>query len=87
MKFLTSRLKSEDVQKMRFIAEGLVDESGIDMEFPKETKRLGIFDILLLIFRISSILMGLFFAWILIGSIMSGSSAFVVAVTLLIFVV
>ena len=87
MKFLTSRLKSEDVQKMRFIAEGLVDESGIDMEFPKETQRLGIFDILLMIFRILSILMGLFIAWLLIVNITHGGSWFEIILSLIIFVV
>ena len=87
MKFLTSRLKSEDVQKMRFIAEGLVDESGIDLEFPKETQRLGIFDILLLIFRILSILMGLFIAWLLIVNITHGGSWFEIILSLIIFVV
>ena len=87
MEFLTSRLKSEDVQKMRFIAEGLVDESGIDMEFPKETQRLGIFDILLMIFRILSILMGLFIAWLLIVNITHGGSWFEIILSLIIFVV
>lgn len=87
MKFLTSRLKSEDVQKMRFIAEGLVDESGIDMEFPKEMQRLGIFDILLMIFRILSILMGLFIAWLLIVNITHGGSWFEIILSLIIFVV
>lgn len=87
MKFLTSRLKSEDVQKMRFIAEGLVDESGIDMEFPKETQRLGIFDILLMIFRILSILMALFIAWLLIVNITHGGSWFETILSLIIFVV
>ena len=43
------------------------------------------FDSLLLIFRILSILMGLFIAWILIIHIMSGGSWFGIVLTLLIF--
>lgn len=75
----------QEIQEFREIVKKLVAKSGIDVEFPKETQRLGMFDSLLLIFRILSILMGLFIAWILIIHIMSGGSWFGIVLTLLIF--
>ena len=75
----------QEIQEFREIVKKLVAKSGIDVEFPKETQRLGMFDSLLLIFRILSILMGLFIAWILIIHIMSGGSWFEIVLTLLIF--
>ena len=75
----------QEIQEFREIVKKVVAKSGIDVEFPKETQRLGMFDSLLLIFRILSILMGLFIAWILIIHIMSGGSWFGIVLTLLIF--
>lgn len=77
----------QEIQEFREIVKKLVAKSGIDVEFPKETKRLGTFDSLLLIFRILSILMGLFIAWLLIISIIRGGSWFEIVLTLLFFVV
>ena len=80
-------IKIKEMREFREIVKKLVAKSGIDVEFPKETKRLGTFDSLLLIFRILSILMGLFTAWLLIVNIMNRGSLAVIVLALLIFVV
>lgn len=80
-------IKIKEMREFREIVKKLVAKSGIDVEFPKETKRLGTFDSLLLIFRILSILMGLFTAWLLIVNIMNRGSLAVIVLALIIFVV
>ena len=80
-------IKIKEMREFREIVKKLVAKSGIDVEFPKETQRSGIFDSLLLIFRILSILMGLFTTWLLIVNIMNRGSLAVIVLALIIFVV